>query len=229
PTWRGAAAVPAPGPAGSETPRPCCLDTDQPHVRVVEEACEEADRVRAAAHAGDDCVRKPTLGRENLLTCLAADDGLQLTDELGVGMWSNTGADHVVGRLDVRDPVADRLACRLLERPRAELDGTHLWAEEAHGRGGGGCMSRHVRGAQVDDAVEPEPRADRRGGDAVLARSGLRDDALLAQAPCDERLPERVVDLVGACVTEVLTLEVDGLPFSQALRAVERSRPPDVV
>jgi hypothetical protein len=43
----------------------------------------------------------------------------------------------------------------------------------------------------------------------VLARSGLRDDARLAQAPGQERLPERVVDLVGAGMREVLALEVD--------------------
>ena len=40
----------------------------------------------------------------------------------GYGRRADARADQVVRRLDVRDPVADRLARRLLQRPRAELD-----------------------------------------------------------------------------------------------------------
>ena len=49
------------------------LDADQPHARVVEEAGEHADRVRAAADAGDDRLGQRALGLEQLLARLAAD------------------------------------------------------------------------------------------------------------------------------------------------------------
>ena len=39
------------------------LAADEPHVRVVEEGVEDADRVRAAADAGDDGVGKALRGR----------------------------------------------------------------------------------------------------------------------------------------------------------------------
>ena len=113
-----------------------------------------------------------------------------------------------MGRLDVRDPVADRLARRLLQRPRAELDRAHLGAEQAHALDVG-LLALHVLGAHVDDALHAEARADGRSGDAVLAGAGLGHDALLLEPPRDQRLPDGVVDLVRAGVAEILALEVD--------------------
>jgi hypothetical protein len=143
-------------------------------------------------------------------------------------MRADAGADHVVRRLDVRDPVADRLARRLLQRACPELDRADLRAEEAHPLDVGG-LSRHVLGAHVDDAVEAEARADGGGGDPVLARAGLRDDPLLAEPAGDERLAKGVVDLVRAGVAEVLALQIDGLPLREPLRSVERGGAADVV
>ena len=127
-------------------------------------------------------------------------------------------------RLDVRDPVADRLARRLLQRPRAELDRPHLRAEQAHPLDVG-ALAPHVLGAHVDDALEPEARAHGGRRDAVLARAGLGDDPLLAEAPREHRLAERVVQLVRPGVEEILALEIQALARSEALRAGERRRP----
>ena len=46
----------------------------------------------------------------------------------------------------------------------------------------------------------------------MLARSGLCDDALLAEPLCEQDLAQRVVDLVRARVGEVFTLDVDLRP-----------------
>jgi len=68
-------------------------------------------------------------------------------------------------------------------------------------------LATHVLGAHVDDALETEQRARGRRRDAVLTRSGLGDDAMLPHPLREERLAERVVDLVRACVCEILALE----------------------
>ena len=81
---RRARAVQDPGTSASERRGPGRLHTDQPHIRVVDEACEHADRVRATAHACDHRLRKASLGLEQLLTCLAADHRLQLADDLRI-------------------------------------------------------------------------------------------------------------------------------------------------
>jgi hypothetical protein len=83
----------------------------------------------------------------------------------------------------------------------------------------------HVLGAHVDDALEAETRADGRGRDAVLAGARLGDDALLAEAAREDRLAQRVVELVCARVHQVLALEVDALPRGEALGERERRRP----
>ena len=54
----------------------------------------------------------------------------------------------------------------------------------------------------------PEQRAGGRGRDAVLAGARLGDDPALAEPAREQRLAERVVDLVGAGVGEVLPLQV---------------------
>ena len=196
--------------------------------RVVEEAREHPDRVRAAADAGDHGVRQPALGLEHLSAGLTADHGLQLANDRRVGRRADAGTDQIVGRLDVRDPVADRFARRLLERLRAELDRPHLRAEETHPLDVR-RLPAHVLGAHVDDALEPEPRAHGRGRDAVLARARLGDDPVLAQAAREDCLAERVVQLVRAGVEEVLALEVEPLLRGEPLGAGQRSRAAGVV
>ena len=143
---------------------------------------------------------------------------------VGYGCGPIAEPEHVVGRLDVRDPVAHRVVDRVLERRAAARDRPDLRAERAH--------PEHVRllaldvlGAHVDDARQPEQGAGGRGRDAVLAGAGLGDDPGLAEPPRQQRLAERVVDLVGAGVGEVLALEVEAEAARQAGRSVGGDRP----
>ena len=72
------------GTSRAEARRACGLDADEPHVLVVDEACEEPDRVRPAADARDDGVREAAVRLEHLLPRLASDDGLQFTHDARV-------------------------------------------------------------------------------------------------------------------------------------------------
>src|SRR5918994_6347811 len=197
------------------------------HFRVVDEAGEETDCVRASSDACDDSVRQAALGVEDLGPSFAADDGLQPAHDFGIGMGAGARADEVVGRLDVRDPIADRLRQRLLESPRPEFNRADFRPQELHPLHVR-LLAAHVFRAHVHEAVETEARADGRRRDTVLPCSGLGHDARLAETPREERLAERVVDLVRAGVAEILALEVDALVVSEALGAVERRRPADV-
>ncbi|GAA3067995.1 hypothetical protein GCM10020000_60450 [Streptomyces olivoverticillatus] len=113
-----------------------------------------------------------------------------------------------MGAVDVGDPVAERLVDGVLEGAAAGLHGDDLGAEHPHA----GDVERLALGvdlAHVDGAFEAEEGAGGGGGDAVLARAGLGDDAGLAHALGEQRLAQHVVDLVGAGVVEVLALEED--------------------
>ena len=95
--------------------------------------------------------------------------------------------------------------------------GTHLGAEQVHPLDVR-RLAAHVLGAHVDDALEPEARADGGRRDAVLAGARLGDDPVLAEPLREHRLPERVVQLVGACVQQVLALQVDAAGPGRSVR-----------
>ena len=140
-------------------------------------------------------------------------------------------ADEIVGVLDVRDPVAQRVVHRVLQGRGAAGDGNDLGAQQLH--------PEHVRrlpldvgGPHIDHALQAEARTDRRRGHAVLTRAGLGDDPLLAHAPGEQDLAHAIVDLVGAGVVQLVALEIDlgaaemlGDPFGE----IERTRPAHIV
>ncbi len=206
------------------------LRPDQPH-GIVAKGMERPDRVRAASDAGDHGVGQPAGLRLHLRASLASDHRLQLAHERGVGVRARSRADQVVRRLDVRDPVADGLVHGFLEGRGAGGDRHDGGAEQVHARHVG-RLPPGVLLSHVDDAFEPEARAHGRARDAVLARAGLGHDAPLAEPASEQRLTHGVVDLVGARVREILSLEPDAGAShlgGQPVGEVQRGAAADVV
>ena len=123
-------------------------------------------------------------------------------------MRAGGGADDVEGVVDVRDPVAQRLVHRVLERLRAALDRAHLGAEQLHAEHVG-RLPLDIARAHEDHAGQAEARGDGGGGDAVLAGAGLGDDPRLAHADGEQDLADAIVDLVRAGMVEFVALEID--------------------
>src|SRR5262249_28164223 len=94
------------------------------------------------------------------------------------------------------------------------------------------ALPAHVLRSHEDLASQAEQGGDGRGGYAVLARARLRDHPRLLEPAGHQRLPDRVVDLVGASMQEVLALEEDARAAEtrrEIAREVEARRPPGVV
>ena len=192
--------VSMPSPAASTT---ASRTAGSPMNRASSPIAFDPPPTQASARSGS----RPSTANE-LRSRLVADPALQVADDRRVRVRTHRRAEDVVGRLDVRDPVAHRLVDRVLERGRARRHAAHLGAERAHPQDVG-ALALDVLGAHVDDARQVEQRAGGGGRDAVLAGAGLGDDAGLAEPARQQRLAERVVDLVGAGVGEVLALEVE--------------------
>ena len=143
-------------------------------------------------------------------------------------MRPDRGAEQVVRAVRIGHPVAQRLVDRRAQRLVAARDRHDLGAEQLHAPDVR-RLALHVDRAHVDDAGHAEPRAGRGRSDAVLARAGLRDDALRAEPLGEQRLADRVVDLVRARVREILALQPDlGAPAARQLaRQRERRRASD--
>ena len=86
-------------------------------------------------------------------------------------------------------------------------------------------LALHVLGAHVDVALEAEQRARGRRRDAVLPGAGFGDDAALAHAHGEQRLAERVVDLVRAGVRQVFALQEDPRAAGRRASAASLRRP----
>ncbi len=176
-------------------------------------------------------IRQASLDLLHLRLGLVADDRLEVAHQHRIGMRARHRADAIERVVHVGDPVAQRLVHGVLQRARARLHRDHRCAQHLHADHVG-LLPLDVDGAHIDHAFEPEARAQRRGGDAVLAGAGLGDDALLAHAPRQHDLAEHVVHLVRAGVVELLALEVDlgaAEMLGEALGEIERRGPADIV
>ena len=146
-------------------------------------------------------------------------------------MRAGHGADAIEGVLDIGHPVAQRFVQRVLQGARAGLGGHHFGAQQLHAEHIG-LLALDIDLAHVDDAFKAEAGAGGGGGHAMLAGTGLGDDALLAHAAGEQDLAHHIVDLVGAGVVELVALEIDlgaAQVLGQALGKIERAGTADIM
>ncbi len=158
--------------------------------------------------AGDDAVG---IAAELLLAKderFLADHRLEIAGDPRERVGPDDRADDVVGCLHRAHPVAHRLVDSVAERAGAALHRPDLRPHHPHAADIR-LLAADVLRPHVDDAVEAEAGTGGGGGDAVLAGAGLGNDPLLAHPHRQQALPERVVDLVGAGVAQILPLEPD--------------------
>ena len=161
----------------------------------VNESGERPGRVRAATHARHDDIRVAAQHLAALPAGLIADDALELTHHPRIGMGTGDRAEAVMGVVNGRDPVAQRLVDGVLQRPAPRVHGMNFRPEQPHTE----HVERLALGvdlAHVDVAPQPEQRRRRRSGHPVLPGSRLGDDALLAHRQRQQSLTDHVVDLV---------------------------------
>src|ERR1700730_6967634 len=82
------------------------LDTDDGNGLVRHEGMECADGVGSSPYTRYQHIREAASLLEHLCTGLAANDGLQLANQVRIRMRSDSGADQVVGIQGVGNPVA---------------------------------------------------------------------------------------------------------------------------
>mmetsp|Transcript_6582 Transcript_6582/g.15700 ORF Transcript_6582/g.15700 Transcript_6582/m.15700 type:complete len:599 (-) Transcript_6582:87-1883(-) len=227
---RGPCAVRA-GRAGVTTG----LHANNLHVLIIQEIREHPDSIASSPHTRHQHVRQaPGPVGEPLLVQhlgprLPADHGLEILHDGGEGVGTHGAADDVVGGNDVGHPVAHGLIDGILQGLRPALHRHHLGPQHLHPEHVQ-LLPLHVHRAHVHDALHPQQRAGRGRGDPVLAGPGLSNDAALPNLLGQESLSHRVVDLMGASVGQLLTLEPDLGPsdlLREPLRVVQRGGPSD--
>ena len=186
-------------------------------LRVIHERVEHADGIGAAAHRRDDHIGKPPGFFQHLGTGFAPDDALKIPDQRGEGVRTRRRTETIVCGLLRGDPITQGLVDGVLEGPGAALDGPDFSAEQLHAPHVGG-LALHVLGTHENDAFKPQTGGGSGCRHAVLARAGFRDQRRFAHMLGEQRLPERVVDLVRAGVQQILAFQPqrEAEPFGQS-------------
>src|SRR6266849_67077 len=203
-----AAGVERRGMTRAVEPKPGGLDAYHPYVGVLDKRIEKSDSVRAAIHARDQYVGQAAFLYCNLAARLASDNGLEVTYDHRVRMGSGGRTNQVVGIANGRDPVAQRFIERVFEAPGAGVDRDDLCAQQLH--------PENVERLPLDvDAPHEhftfafEQRSHRGGRHSMLSGAGFRRDARLVHPHREQRLSERIVNLVRAGMAEVFALDVN--------------------
>lgn len=182
------------------------FNADQSDGGVFDERIEHASGIAAPSDTRDDGIGKPTETRLALLSAFGADDALEVADHHREGVRPDHRADDVMGVFDARHPIAHGFVDGVAERARTAFDGTDFGSHQPHAKHVG-LLTADIFGPHIDDAGQAKVGARRRRRDTVLPGSGLRDDACLFHTQGQQRLAERIVDLVRAGVIQVLALE----------------------
>src|SRR5580692_271089 len=82
------------------------LDAQQLDFGIVDKRMEQADGIRAAAHASDRDVRQSAGERQHLRARLAADHRLQLAHEIRIGVRPDGGAETIKRAVRIGHPIA---------------------------------------------------------------------------------------------------------------------------
>src|ERR1022692_2103912 len=184
------------------------FDADELHSLVFDEIVEDANRIRAAADAGDNRVRQFALSFNDLRARLAANDFVKIAHHRWIWMSAEHAAKKIMRGANVGYPIAHGLVDGIFQRARTRIHAANLRAQQPHTKNVE-FLSSHVLGAHVDNAFEAQQRAYGGRGDAVLSRPGFGDDAALSHAFGQQSLSETVVDFVRAGVKEIFALEID--------------------
>src|ERR1700704_5316906 len=123
---------------------------------------EETDGVAAAADTGHEHVRQTFLALENLASRFDADNALKIAHHHWVGMRTEHGAQYIMSRAHVCDPIAHRFVDRFLERGLPGGDRHDFRPEKFHARDVE-RLTFHVDLAHVNHAFAAETRRDRGG------------------------------------------------------------------
>ena len=133
---------------------------------------------------------------------------MEIADHGGERVRPGDRADDVERVGDIGDPVAQRLVHGVFERMGTGGDGNNFRPQHLHAEHVG-LLPLDIDCAHVNNAFQPKARADRGCRNAMLARTGFRDDAGFAHAHSQQNLAHHIIDFMRAGMVELIPLQID--------------------
>ena len=133
---------------------------------------------------------------------------MELSDDGWEWMGSGRGTEEIVGFMEGGGPITEGFIHRVLKSSGSGVDGDDLRSHQLHTEYVW-LLSGHIFRTHVDHTLEIQQCARKCSSGAVLARSGLRNNACLPHPLCQQCLTKNLVRLVCSTVYEVFPLEED--------------------
>ena len=102
------------------------LQPHQPHIFFGHERVEHADGITTTADAGQHVIGQASFDFQQLCSCFAADDRLEVSDHHWIWVWANGAADQIMGGLHIGHPVSDGFIDGVLKSLSARVYRDHL-------------------------------------------------------------------------------------------------------
>ena len=167
----------------------------QCYLFIVDKRVKQTQRIRAAAHAGDDFVGQAAVLLLELLARFMADDGLEIRHHFGIGRRADHRADgkHAVAQLPhirCKCTVHRFFQCTRTGRHRHDFRAQNLHARYIR------MFFGNIDHAHVDFAFQAQQGRSGGQGHAVLPRAGFGNHFFLAQFFRQQHFADAVVDFV---------------------------------
>lgn len=182
------------------------FNTDQSHTRIFDKVVKSTDRIGATTDTGNDSVRQLAHLFVHLRLDLSTNDPLEVTDDGGERVGTDSGADKIMGRVQSSDPVSHSLVDSVLQGLGTGGNGDnsttkHLDPEDVQ------LLPPHILSTHENVTLHAKLGADGGGGDTVLTGTSLGDNSSLAQSLGEENLANGIVNLVRTSMVEIFPLE----------------------
>ena len=169
---------------------------------------EAADGIGAAAHTGENGIRKPAFLLQNLGTDLFRDHRLEVPDDGGEGVGSHDGAQTIVGIFDAAGPFPHGFGNGVFQGAGSGGYRNDVRPQQFHFVDVKSLPLR-ILDAHENHAFHVHQCSGSGGGNTVLSGAGFGDQTGLSHLLGQQCLAKDVVDLVGTGVVQVFPFQID--------------------
>ncbi|MPM86936.1 hypothetical protein SDC9_134029 [bioreactor metagenome] len=186
----------------------CSLTADHLHRFLLQKIVEQAHGIRPSPYTGDQVVRQTPCLQEYLTADFLTDDFLEIAHHGGKRMRSHDRSQHIVGVLHLPCPFAHGFVHGILERPGTRHHRMNRCTKKTH------PVDIQSLPLTIDTphehfALQAQQGGNGGGSHTMLSGSCFSNDAFLAHIFRQQALSEHIVDLMRACMVQILALEVD--------------------
>src|SRR5690606_19564005 len=185
---------------------PCCFNSNDPNLWVVEIMKISTRSIAAATHTGNHIIRVvPVFLYLKLNFDLLRYHRLKSCYPIGIRMTSYHRASNIICVNRIVDPVAYSFIGGILQGPATRKSWNYSCPQHFHTRNIG-SLPLNIYLAHIHDTFYPHQGAHSGSSNTVLSCTSLCNDPVLSQLFCHKDLPYGVIHFMGSRMAKIFAL-----------------------